>query len=117
MTTLRERAAAIVLLHKNCAFAGKENSDMVCSIASLCPPCASLIDAIEREAKAFAELALREAIVIERPYIDRSDLAVRVPGEPYEKRKPFLSVPRFDERSALDKIITAAIAAAEKGEP
>lgn len=65
--------------------------------------------------RAFAEEALRAAIVIERPYSDRSDLAVIVPGEKYERRKEFLSVMREIENEARESIIAAAAIKSAEG--
>lgn len=102
--TLEARAE---MLARNVAWeSAVETSEATAKIAQLC--------------RAFAREALRVAIVIERPYVDRSDLCVNTTEVTCmmfpENRKPFLSVARDNEAVARDQIIDAAILAAEKGE-
>ena len=80
-----------------------------------------IADAIEAVAREHAERALRSAFTVERPYTDRSDFCVKVPGTSYigyqRGVRPFLSVQRERESQDMTAIIDQALRAAEVGEP
>jgi hypothetical protein len=61
MSMPSNEALATVISHRNCEYAGKKNSTMVCSIHTLCPPCRSLAEAFDAAVADARRKALEEA--------------------------------------------------------
>lgn len=105
--TLHDRARKLAEKLTEGEWDGPSPDDIAAAMASL--------------ARDFAREAIREMFTTERPYVDRVDLMLRIPGlvsyTGYPPGlRPIVSLASdTDARLAVDGAIEAAIAAAEKG--